>query len=233
MAKRIYEQGTVTLIDGTELVLGPLKIKYMRDFMDVFDLIKFTQTDEQSIIVLAECATVCMQQYYPSIKNREDLEDMVDLPTIYKILEFCAGIKINGDREDIDQQAKDESDRNTWEDLDLASLEAEVFLVGAWKDFAELELSLSMSELIAIIEKMRDLDYNEKKFLAAMQGVDLDKESGKGNSNAWEEMKARVFSGGKTGNPNDILALQGQNAANAGFGIGNGLSYERIDRKKD
>ena len=232
MAKRIYEQGTVTLIDGTELLLGPLKIKYMRDFMDVFSLIKFTQTDEQSILVLAECATVCMRQYYPSIKNREDLEDMVDLPTIYKILEFCAGIKINGDKEDVGQQAKDENDKNTWEDLDLASLEAEVFLVGAWKDFEELELSLSMSELIAIIEKMRDLDYNEKKFLAAMQGVDLDKESGNGKANAWEEMKARVFSGGATSDPNDILTLQGQNAARAGFGLGNGLSYQRIDSKK-
>ena len=205
----------------------------MRDFMDIFGLIKFTNNDNDAIAVLAECATICMRQYYPIINDREQLEDLVDLPTVYKILDICAGIKIDGNKEDIEKQAKDESDNSTWEDLDLASLEAEVFLVGAWKDFEDLELSLSMTELIAIIEKMRDLDYNEKKFLAAMQGVDLDKESGNSKANAWEEMKARVFSGGKTNNPNDILALQGQNAANAGFGIGNGLSYERIDRKKD
>jgi hypothetical protein len=232
MAKKIYESGTVHLLDGTEIILGPLKIKYMREFMDIFNLVKLTTTDEQSITVLSECATVCMRQYYPLIQTRDQLEDALDLPTVYKTLEYCAGIKINGEKEDIDKQAKEENENNTWENLDLASLESEVFLVGAWKNFEELEYSISMSELVAIIEKMRDLDYNEKKFLAAMQGVDLDKENNQGG-NAWEKMKAKVFSGGETSNPNDILALQGQNATRAGFGIGMGLSYEKIERKKD
>ena len=49
------------------------------------------------------------------------------------------------------------------------------------------------------------------------------------DANAWEKMKAKVFSGGKASDPNDILALQGINAQKAGFGIGMGLSYERID----
>lgn len=231
MAKSVYETEYISLIDGTKVLLGPLKIKFMREFMDLFALIKFTQNDEQSISVLAECATVCMRQHYPLVQTRNQLEDIVDLPTVYKILEICAGIKINGDDDNIDEQAKNQSDKNSWEELDLASLEAEVFLVGAWKNFEELELLLTMSELIAIIEKMRDLDYNEKKFLAAMQGVDLDEQSG--NNNAWEEMKARVFSGGSTNNPNDITALQGVNAQKAGFGIGMGLSYEKIERKKD
>jgi hypothetical protein len=57
-----------------------------------------------------------------------------------------------------------------------------------------------------------------------MQGVDLDKNSG--NSNEWEDMKARVFSKGKAENGNDILALQGKNAERVGFGIGMGLDYE-------
>lgn len=219
-------------MDGTEISLGPLKIKFMKQFMSLFELIKYTQTDEQSIAVLTECATVCMKQYYPIVQTREELEELVDLPTVYKILDYCAGIKINAEKENINEQAKTESDKNSWEDLDLGSLEAEVFLIGSWKNFDDLELSISMSELIAIIEKIRDLDYNEKKFLAAMQGVDLDKESGK-TANAWEEMKAKVFSGGGTSNPNDILALQGNNAAKAGFGIGMGLSYEKIERKKD
>lgn len=232
MAKSVYEYNNVQLIDGTDIVLGPLKIKFMKQFMSLFDLIKYTQTDEQSIVVLTECATVCMRQYYPIVQTREELEELVDLPTVYKILDYCAGIKINGEKENIDKQAKTESDKNSWEDLDLGSLEAEAFLIGSWKNFDELEFSISMSELIAIIEKIRDLDYNEKKFLAAMQGVDLDKESGK-SANAWEKMKAKVFSGGGTSNPNDILALQGKNAAKAGFGIGMGLSYEKIERKKD
>jgi len=231
MAKKVYETDSVVFIDGTLVNLGPLKIKFMREFMDIFQLIKFTANDEQSIAVLSECATVCMKQYYPIVASKEDLEELVDLPTVYKILEICAGIKINPDEDDVDKQAKDQSDKNTWENLDLASLEAEAFIIGAWKNFEDLELSMTMAELIAVIEKIRDLDYNEKKFLAAMQGVDLDEQSGK--NNAWEEMKARVFSGGATDNPNDITALRGLNAQKAGFGIGMGLSYEKIERKKD
>ena len=57
-----------------------------------------------------------------------------------------------------------------------------------------------------------------------MQGVDLDKASGK--ENAWEDMKARVFSKGAANGSNDILALQGANAQKAGFGIGMGIDYE-------
>jgi hypothetical protein len=37
-----------------------------------------------------------------------------------------------------------------------------------------------------------------------------------------------VFSGGATDDSNDVLALQGQNARKAGFGIGMGLAYEDL-----
>jgi hypothetical protein len=226
MAKEIHKMDTVYLIDGTPIRMGPLKIRFLKEFMNIFDLVEFAKDDDQSMMVLSECATVCMRQYYPIIQTREELEDSVNLPTIYKILDVCAGIKINPDKEDIEKQAKEQSEDNTWDKLDLASLEAEVFLIGAWKNFDELENSITMPELIAILEKTRELDYNEKKFLAAMQGVDLDKHSGK--QDAWEKMKAKVFSGGGTSDPSDILALQGVNAQKAGFGIGMGLSYEKL-----
>jgi hypothetical protein len=105
-------------------------------------------------------------------------------------------------------------------------LESEVFLLGIWKDYEELELSLSMPELISTLTSKRDVDYQEKKFFAAIQGVDLDKNKNK--DNAWEKMKAKVFSGGMTSDPNDVLSLQGQTAAKAGFGIGMGLDYKRV-----
>jgi type 1 fimbria pilin len=44
-------------------------------------------------------------------------------------------------------------------------------------------------------------------------------------------MKARVFSGGQTSDGNDVLSLQGPNAARAGFGIGMGLDYEDLTKK--
>jgi hypothetical protein len=97
-----------------------------------------------------------------------------------------------------------------------------------------MEDSLSMPELTSLLVAKREADYNEKRFFAAIQGVDLDKESGKQDSQkAWEDMKARVFSGGQTGNSNDVISLQGVNAEKAGFGIGAGLDYQSIKDPKN
>jgi hypothetical protein len=148
------------------------------------------------------------------------------LPTIYEVIDVAAGIKINQKSEDTVKDQAVESG-STWDTLDLAKLEAEVFLIGIWKDYDQLESSMSMQELTATLKIKRELDYSDKKFVAAMQGVDLDKNSGSGNE--WEDMKARVFSGGKTQDGRDILALQGANAERAGFGIGMGLDYEVYD----
>lgn len=227
MASKVYDAGTIYLIDGTEIHLKPLKIKYLRQFMDIFDLIKLCQNDEQSITVLSECATIAMRQYYPIIETREQLEEVMDLPTIYKLLDIAAGIRVSeSSEESVKKQASDSG--SSWEDLDLAQLESEVFLLGIWRDYEELETSLSMPELIATLSSKRELDYQEKKFLAAIQGVDLDKQNGQSSQNAWEEMKARVFSRGKTDNPNDIISFQGTKAAQNGFGIGMGLGYEDL-----
>ncbi len=226
MATKVYETGTITLVDGTEIFLSPLKIKYLREFMDFFYKVKEAGDDHTAIEYLSECARIAMKQYYPQIKTIEDLEDNVDLPTIYKILDIAAGIKIDKNKKE--EPVRDQATKSgeTWESLDLAEIEAEVFLLGIWKDYEELESSMSMPEILATLGAKRDLDYQEKKFLAAMQGVDLDRESGK--NNAWEEMKARVFSNNGTKDPNDVLALQGQNAAKAGFGIGMGLDYKKL-----
>jgi hypothetical protein len=229
MATKVYKTENVHLFNGTELEISPLKIKYLREFMVAFDDIKNAKNDDEAIGTLVECVRVCMKQYCPEIsKTVEDVEDNVDMTTIYKVLDISAGIKINKKSEEpVKNQA--EKSGETWDTLDLAKLESEVFLLGIWKDYEELERSLSMSELMITLEAVRDLDYSEKKFLAAMQGVDLDAESGKDRGQKeWEDMKARVFSGGQTGDSNDVLSLQGVNAQKAGFGIGMGLDYENL-----
>jgi hypothetical protein len=232
MATSIYESGYVNLVDGTEIYITPLKIKYLREFMNYFDLIKMSKTDDQSIRILSHCALIALKPYYPLIQTIEDLEDNLDLPNVYKVLDLAAGIKINEESEkDIKKQAED-GKSSTWDGLDLAELESELFLLGIWKDYEDLESSLSMPELVATLSAKRDLDYQEKKFLAAIQGVDLDKQSGKSKDNAWEEMKARVFSKGKTNDPNDIVSFQGVKAQQAGFGIGMGIGYKDLTKKE-
>lgn len=231
MATRVYETKIISLIDGTQFEASPLKIKYLRQFMDAFEFVKTAQNDDEAIFFLSECARVCMQQYYPSIKTIYDLEDSVDLKTIYEIIDIAAGVKI---KKESDKKVKDQAVQSgsDWAGLDLLKLEAEVFLTGIWKNYEEMEISISMPELTSILDIKRELDYNEKKFFAAIQGVDLDKQTGKADQNAWEKLKAKVFSKGKTDNPNDIVSLQGASAKKAGFGIGMGLGYEDLTKKQ-
>jgi hypothetical protein len=230
MATEIYNSEYVYLIDGTKICITPLKIKYLRELMDKFASVSNASSDE-SLYGLCECVAISMQQYYPLIKTVEEVEDSFDIDAIYTILDVAAGIKLRQDEPTEEsapaQSKKEEASGAGWDDLDLAALEAEVFLLGIWKDYEELESSLSLPELTSTLNSKRDSEYNDKKFMAAIQGVDLDEQSGKGN--AWEEMKARVFSNGMTSDANDIMAFQGMNAAKAGFGIGNGLSYEKWD----
>ena len=231
MATKIYKSESIYLFDGTELEITPLKIKYLREFMEAFENIKNTENDDESIQGLVECVRICMKQYYPQISDTvESIEDNVDMPTVYKILDISAGIRINDNSDNtVKDQAVDSG--SNWDDLDLAKLESEVFLLGIWKDYKELELSLSMPELMATLEVSRELDYSEKKFMAAIQGVDLEKESGSSRGQQeWEDMKARVFSGGKTNDSNDVLSLQGPKAKQLGFGIGMGLDYEDLTK---
>jgi hypothetical protein len=215
-------------VDGTPIQLAPLKIKYLRQFMDAFEFVKTAIDDDQAIFFLSECARIAMQQYYPKISTIAELEDSFDLKTIYKILDVAAGIKVGNPEKKVKEQATESG--VTWETLDLAKLESEAFLLGIWKDYDELESSLSMQELMATLEAKREDDYNTKKFLAAIQGVDLDNNK-QDATNKWEDMKAKAFSKGKAANGKDILALQGANAQKAGFGIGLGLSYTDLTKK--
>lgn len=46
-------------------------------------------------------------------------------------------------------------------------------MLGHWKDYDELESSLSMQELIATLGAMHEKENRHNKFLAAIQGIDL------------------------------------------------------------
>jgi hypothetical protein len=240
MPTEVYKTGYVKTIDEVELEIIPLKIKYLKQLMVAFDAVQESSSEEETIEILSECVRISMKQYYPKLsKTLEDVQDNFDLKSIYDVLKYAAGIRINQDiDEEISDQARKEEAGASWHSLDLAKLESEVFLLGIWKNFDELESSISIEELMQILSTTRELDYEEKKFSAALQGVDLDEQTGRSDDKPrgqqeWENMKARVFSRGATDNANDVLALQGQNAKRAGFGIGMGLDYEsQIDPTK-
>ena len=239
MPTEIYKTRSVSTIDGLKIEIIPIKIKYLKELMKTFTGIQDAKGEAETLGVLAECALVAMKQYLPDhFKSVADLEESFDLMAIYDILNYSAGIDLKKKGEDVVVEAvtEEKEKTTTWESLDLAKLESEVFLLGIWKNFDELETSISIEELMQILSITRELDYEEKKFLAAIQGINLDEQVGKETAEVkgqkeWENLKARVASNGQATDSRDILALQGTAARQAGFGIGLGLGYEDLRDK--
>ena len=203
--------------------------------MKEFTQIEKTSSDIDSMEILVKCCAIAMQQYAPEFASISEIEDNFDMDAIYDVIDLGAGITLNKPSSDAEDEApKPEKKKSgaSWDDLDLAKLESEAFLLGIWKDYEDLETSLCMQELSAILESKREADYQDKKFLAAIQGVDLDAQTGKTEANPWEEMKARVaakVSGIENKGGNDITSYVGVKAKQKGFGIGMGLAYEKLD----
>ncbi len=84
---------TVTLIDGTTLNVRPLKISLLRPFVKRFgDLALVADDNDKSMDVLLDCVLIAMKQYKPELsENKEALEDLLDLPTVYEIIEAASG----------------------------------------------------------------------------------------------------------------------------------------------
>jgi hypothetical protein len=77
----------------------------------------------------------------------------------------------------------------------LIELETEVlFLIpGAYKNFDDLENSLTQEELIKLYEKAMDVRYEDKKFFAAIQGVDLEEGKKTDGDMVIERAKAKAM----------------------------------------
>ena len=98
MATSVYDIVEIELIDGTKVSMRPLKISLLRDFMKEFQKIsdeEIAEDNVKSMDLLLDCAVIAMKQYNTDLATKEKLEDIIDLPTVYKIIEVAAGIKLN------------------------------------------------------------------------------------------------------------------------------------------
>ncbi len=96
MATTVHEEKTLVLIDGTEIKVRPLKISLLRPFLKKFEGVAAVAEDnEKSMTLLVECAQIAMKQYKPEIADDlVKLEDLLDLPTVYKIVEAASGVTL-------------------------------------------------------------------------------------------------------------------------------------------
>ena len=97
MATTTHEAEQITLIDGTKITVRPLKISLLRPFMKKFEgVAKVAEDNEKSMTLLVECVQIAMQQYKPELAGDiQKLEDLLDLPTVYKIVEAASGINLS------------------------------------------------------------------------------------------------------------------------------------------
>lgn len=96
MATTVHEERVVTLIDGTKVKVRPLKVSLLRVFMKTFEGLGAVQADnDKSMDVLVNCVQIAMKQYKPELADDlEKLEDLLDLPAVYEIIEAASGINL-------------------------------------------------------------------------------------------------------------------------------------------
>jgi hypothetical protein len=80
-----------------------------------------------------------------------------------------------------------------------------------------------MPELIQTFKAMQKTEEEKRKFLASLQGIKLDEDQQEGPT--FEDVQRRAM--GIEADANDIVSLQGDFAAQAGFGIGMGIGYSK------
>lgn len=97
MATSVYETSEIELMDGTKVSMRPLKISLLREFMKKFESIsKVSENNDKSMDVLMDCVQIAMKQYAPDLSlDRLKLEDQIDLPSVYKVIEAASGIRFD------------------------------------------------------------------------------------------------------------------------------------------
>lgn len=97
MTTKVNEEKNIKLIDGTEIKVRPLKISLLRDFMKKFEEVsKVADSNDKSMDVLMSCVQIALRQYKPELADDlVKLEDIIDLPTVYEIVEAASGINLD------------------------------------------------------------------------------------------------------------------------------------------
>jgi hypothetical protein len=100
MANTVYEVVEIQLSNGEEISVRPLTIKNLKKFTKAIAKLddESVQTEDDALDVFIEAGMVCMEQFSPELaKDKEKFEDVIEVPTLMKILEVAGGLKLNND----------------------------------------------------------------------------------------------------------------------------------------
>lgn len=92
-----------------------------------------------------------------------------------------------------------------------------MFLIGSWKSIEELEEHLTLPELNLLLEVTGDKEASKREFLAAIQGIDINKNKDKQDSK-FEDVKRRAYA--KALGVSEDRIDSAKTKAETGFGFG-------------
>lgn len=109
MANTVYDSELIELQDGTEVELAPLPIGQLRRFMKAWQQFSDIENDDDAFVIYVNVSGIALEKTVGkqfakngrdeenviSDEYREHLEDILDMDTIFKIIEVCGGIKLN------------------------------------------------------------------------------------------------------------------------------------------
>jgi hypothetical protein len=95
VAKTVYDTEEIELQDGAVVTIRPLNIKLLREFMEVVSDLGTGDDELENMDKLVTACGIALKKQLPDlVANREKLEEALDIPTIWKILEIAGGIKM-------------------------------------------------------------------------------------------------------------------------------------------
>ena len=96
MATTVYDVEEIQLQNGATVKLKPLTIKELRKFMAAISKTAEVTTEDETLTILIDACAVALEKQLPElVADREAFEDVLDVPTINRILEICGGIKMD------------------------------------------------------------------------------------------------------------------------------------------
>lgn len=98
MATTVYDVEEIQLSNGETLVIKPLTIKHLKKFLKVMKKMEDPkiESEEQVMEIFVEGAMVCLEQLKPELsEDLEAFEEVIEVPTLMKILEVAGGLKLN------------------------------------------------------------------------------------------------------------------------------------------
>lgn len=96
MATKVYETVELELLDGRTITVKPLNLKNLREVMKEWGKASEVKNEDEFLDILITCTSIAFRQFAPDLADsKEELEESVDLQTMYKILEVSADIRLN------------------------------------------------------------------------------------------------------------------------------------------